>query len=237
MKKKIDVILLCGGKGKRLKKLTYKTPKPLLKVDKKKPFIQYLINFFLKSDQIENIILATGYKSHLFQKLLDKNFKSNKRIKLIDSGKADILKRIKSCENVIKNNFMICYGDSFASINLTKYINFFFSNKKSNLVLSSFHKFQFGALKVEKRSKKVKFFIEKPLYENPLNLGYFIFKKEIFEKVKKIKSWIFFLKYLSKKNILSYYNFSGLYVTYNNQIELKIAEMKMQNIKKFIRES
>ena len=37
-----QAIILCGGKGSRLKHLTKKTPKPLLNVNKK-PFIEYQI--------------------------------------------------------------------------------------------------------------------------------------------------------------------------------------------------
>tara|TARA_B110000259_G_scaffold53088_1_gene62482 strand:- start:279 stop:392 length:114 start_codon:yes stop_codon:yes gene_type:complete len=35
---KIYIIILCGGRGKRLKNLTTKTPRPLLKIDKKNLF-------------------------------------------------------------------------------------------------------------------------------------------------------------------------------------------------------
>ena len=47
--KTFDVIILCGGKGKRLRPLTQNTPKPLTKI-KNKPFLYYLIHFFLKKD-------------------------------------------------------------------------------------------------------------------------------------------------------------------------------------------
>ena len=47
--KNFDVIILCGGKGLRLKPLTNKTPKPLTKI-KNRPFLFYLVNFFLKND-------------------------------------------------------------------------------------------------------------------------------------------------------------------------------------------
>ena len=43
--KNFDVIILCGGKGERLRPLTINTPNPLTKI-KNKPFLFYLIQFF-----------------------------------------------------------------------------------------------------------------------------------------------------------------------------------------------
>ena len=44
-KKNLDVVLLCGGKGQRLRPFTANIPKPLLLVNKK-PFLFYVIKFF-----------------------------------------------------------------------------------------------------------------------------------------------------------------------------------------------
>ena len=42
-KKKIQAIILCGGKGIRLKTLTKNNPKPMILINKK-PFLYYIIN-------------------------------------------------------------------------------------------------------------------------------------------------------------------------------------------------
>ena len=39
--KKVDVVILCGGKGQRLRPYTLNTPKPLLIVNRK-PFLYFL---------------------------------------------------------------------------------------------------------------------------------------------------------------------------------------------------
>ncbi len=68
---KFDVIILAGGKGTRLKKYTLKTPKPLIKIGKY-PFLYYKIKNFLKYKNINNILVATGYKSHLIENFIKK---------------------------------------------------------------------------------------------------------------------------------------------------------------------
>ena len=47
MRNDISLVILCGGKGTRLGKITQKIPKPLIRINKK-PFIEYLINFLSK---------------------------------------------------------------------------------------------------------------------------------------------------------------------------------------------
>ncbi len=61
----MDAIILCGGYGTRLKKISKGVPKPLIKINRL-PFIEYLINNLLKNS-ISNIYLATSYKSFLFK--------------------------------------------------------------------------------------------------------------------------------------------------------------------------
>ena len=102
-KKNIDVVLLCGGKGQRLRPLTVNTPKPLLLVNKK-PFLYYMIRKFLKL-KVNQIILATGYKSQKVSLFVNKFFKKNKNIILVNSGNVDIIKRLKDCSKYIKNDF------------------------------------------------------------------------------------------------------------------------------------
>jgi|688.fasta_scaffold820240_1 NDP-sugar pyrophosphorylase family protein len=230
-----DVIILCGGKGERLRPFTKVTPKPLTLI-KKKPFLQYLIEFFQKNN-FSNIIIACGYKSYLFKKLIKEKYKNNKNIFIVDSGDADILKRIKDCKNYVNNDFFVCYGDAFATLNLTKYINFFKKNKKNNFstIVTSFYNLQFGTLTINSKSNKVLRFNEKPKIKEPINIGYFIFKNNIFKSINQFKTWIEFLKYLTRKRILKFYNFNGLHLTFNNYGELQIAKTKMNEIENFLK--
>ncbi len=199
-KKKIDVILLCGGKGQRLRPYTLRTPKPLLLVNKK-PFLYYLIKKFLKI-KANQIILTTGYKSKKVSNFTKKYFKKNKNIRLVDSGDVDILKRLKDCSKLIENDFLVCYGDTYIDINLNKYINNFYKNTKQCSVISTYYKLKYGTISYNKKNLTVLGFKEKPLIENPINLGYFIFKQNVIADIKKNKTWINFLHNLSKKKQL-----------------------------------
>jgi len=231
--KRFDVIILCGGKGERLRPLTYIAPKPLTKI-KNKPFLYYLIKFFLKKN-FKNIVIACGYKSNLFQLFLKKYFKNKKNITFIDSGDVDVLKRIKDAEEYIDNDFFVCYGDAFAAIDINKYTKFFNSLKKGNAtILGSIYRLQFGILKVNKKNDKITKFLEKPKIKEPINIGYFIFNKNTFKIISNFKKWINFLNYLIKRKKLNFYSFNGLHLTFNNMGELQIAKSKIKDIENFL---
>jgi glucose-1-phosphate cytidylyltransferase len=232
--KNFDVIILCGGKGERLRPLTINTPKPLTKI-KNKPFLFYLIQFFLRK-KFNNIIIACGYKSNLFQLFLKKHFKNKKNIIFLDSGDVDVLKRIKDSKGFIKNNFFVCYGDAFATINLKKYSNFFNSCKNDvSTMVGSFYRLQFGTLKISKRNNIVLKFMEKPKIKEPINIGFFIFHKNIFDLMNNFKSWLKLINHSLNKKKLKFFNFNGLHLTFNNLGELQVAKSKIKEIENFLK--
>ena len=65
-KNNLSVIILCGGKGLRLRPLTSNLPKPLIKINEKS-ILENIIQYFLKYN-ISNFIIATGYKNKLIDK-------------------------------------------------------------------------------------------------------------------------------------------------------------------------
>ena len=122
------MIILCGGRGKRMGKITNKIPKPLIKVAKK-PIIEHKLTFY-KSQGLKNFIFCLGYKSNQLRKFLKKKLPHSF---YHDAGeKAGILKRISLVKSYIKDNTIISYGDTLAKINfdLVK------SHKKSKCALT-----------------------------------------------------------------------------------------------------
>ena len=60
----LPVIILAGGKGTRVKKITKNHPKALLKFYNK-PFIEYQINYLIKQN-VKEIIVSIRYKPKEF---------------------------------------------------------------------------------------------------------------------------------------------------------------------------
>ena len=95
------MIIVCGGRGKRMGKITKNVPKPMIKIGNK-PLIEHKIKYY-ETQGINRFIFCLGYKSKILKKFLIK--KTNNSI-FDDAGlKPGILKRIFLIrENQTTNN-------------------------------------------------------------------------------------------------------------------------------------
>ena len=198
IKNSLSVIILCGGVGQRLRPLTGKVPKPLIKI-KNKAIIEYIINHFLKY-KINNIIIVTGYKHKLLKKFINKKYK-NKKIRILDTGlKTEIIERVEKISNHLNNNVILCYGDTLVDINLNKLIQFYLKDKNKFIVSSYQLKSSFGILDMNDKNIVTRF-REKPKLGMWFNVGYFVFSNKYLKILKKFKKFENFLFYLAKKKI------------------------------------
>ena len=69
-KELIDLVILAGGKGARLGKITNNIPKPIIRINNK-PFLDYLLNHASKFS-FRKIFLMAGYKGKHINKLYNK---------------------------------------------------------------------------------------------------------------------------------------------------------------------
>lgn len=141
MKQKIiQAVVLAGGYGKRLGKLTTNIPKPLLKF-KKKSFLLYIVDE-LKKAEINNIIILAGFKGDQ----IDKIFKKNKGVKVLKEkfplGTGGSLINAKK---YLKRNFILLNGDSYINTNL-KYRILSYKNKFSKLFIIKNHNYKSNKL-------------------------------------------------------------------------------------------
>lgn len=205
--KKIDAIILAGGYGSRIKKITKnKIPKPLLKINKK-PFLDYLIQNLCKYN-INKIYIIAGHKGNLIKKRYQNKYQNLVQIKCIvekkTKGTGYALNYVK---NKIKNDFILINGDTFLDFDL----NYFFKKK--------IHKFALGCMVVTKDFKK-------SLTNNLLNLNIDKNNIVIFSKKNKFISCgiIFF-----KKKILKLIN-KKIFSLENDILSKLIIKKKLNGI-------
>ena len=110
-----EAIILCGGKGERLRPITLDIPKPLVHLNDL-PIIHYVINHLVKYN-ICKINIACGYKSNMIKNYFAENCYSAD-ISIYDSGDVDIIKRIQDILVVVHNDVLILYGDTISNVNI-----------------------------------------------------------------------------------------------------------------------
>ena len=221
------IIILCGGKGKRLGNITKKIPKPLVKVGKI-PIIEHKLNYY-KKQGLENFIFCIGYKGNILKKFLKK--KCENPI-FYDGGiNTGILKRIYLARENIKSSTIVSYGDTLAKINFRDLLK---KHKKSKAVLSIVVapiQNPFGLIDWNRKGKLIQF-REKPTLNH--FIGYAVIEPNFFNYLNKSiinqengKGMVNAIQKLILKRIVNVYKFRGLQLTVNSPNELKEAKIKI----------
>ena len=118
--KNIDLVILAGGKGTRIKKLT-SYPKPIEKFNNLH-FLDYLIQAYAIYN-FKNIYVLAGYKGMQIKKIYKKRKFNLKNIKvIIEKYPMDTGGALYNLKNIIKNDFILTNGDSILDIDLNKFV-------------------------------------------------------------------------------------------------------------------
>ena len=174
----MKAIILAGGRGKRLRPITDKIPKPLIPINNK-PLIERTIKY-LKKYGITEIIISSGYKSNLIEKFLRKN--KNFGCEIIFSiektplGTGGAIK--KALKHVKDESFVVLNGDIVTNIDLKKIL------KKSNTIAANELKTKFGTMNI-KNNKILKFNEKKDVTDVWMNPGIYHLSKNIEKLIPK----------------------------------------------------
>lgn len=110
-----STIILAGGLGTRLRPLTDKTPKPLIKINNKWTIIDFILNWlnqYVTTKQ--EICISTYYKSELIYRHLKNDYYSF-QFQHEDYGTAGALKLL---ENKVYDYFIVINGDTITDVDL-----------------------------------------------------------------------------------------------------------------------
>ena len=124
----MKAIILCAGKGKRLRPLTYNIPKPLVPINQR-PVLEYLISL-CKKHKINEIAINTSY---LQEKIRD-YFGNGERfgVRIHYSFEPELLGTAGALNNfrhLLNETFFVIYGDNITDLDLSKMYNFHKSKK------------------------------------------------------------------------------------------------------------
>lgn len=204
-----QAVILAAGASTRTYPLTLTKPKPLLKIANK-AIIEH--NLEQLDGFIDEVFIIVGYKAEMIKDYLGEKFKKIKIKYLIQDkprGNADALRLV---EKEIRGNFILMFGDDLYSRKdiekLLKYKNAMLAKKVEDPQ-------NFGVL--EKKGDIFCRVVEKPkeFISDLVNIGCFVFSKEIFNSLDKIK--------ISKRGE---YELTDAYNLLAKKEEIKIIEVK-----------
>lgn len=227
----VDAVLMAGGKGERLRPLTEKTPKPLIKVGEK-CIIDYNIDSLI-SYGIKNIFVTVNYLGEQ----LEEHFKEKRdgiKINTVKEPKyLGTIGSIKFVESFYNDTILVMNSDLFTNID---YEDFYLHFKEHDADMSVaavpyIVKVPYGVFNLEGRN--IKGVTEKPTINYYANAGIYLIKKELLKLIPENKFYnaTDFMSSLINNNYkVIRYPISGYWIDIGQHDELERAKEIVKHI-------
>jgi len=199
----MEVVILCGGQGARMREETEYRPKPMVEVGGR-PLLWHIMRVF-GHHGLNRFVLCLGYKGSVIKDYFlnyeamtsDCTVAVGRRrqvwyhgnqesidfeVTLADTGlETNTGGRVKHVESYVKGDtFLVTYGDGLADVDIARLIAFHKSHGKLATVTTVQPASRFGITVLDENSR-VTNFSEKPKVEGWVSAGFFVFNRRIFD--------------------------------------------------------
>jgi glucose-1-phosphate cytidylyltransferase len=209
----MQVVILCGGQGTRIRDVAADIPKPMIPVGDQ-PILWHIMKGYAQHG-FTDFVLCLGYKSWTIKRYFldyqlsgsdftitlgrDSNVRVDHaaseepwRITLVETG-LDAMTgcRVKRVEKYINGDeFMLTYGDGVSDVNITRLVEYHRGHGRVGTVTTVQPPGRFGEVEVDRG--RVTEFMEKPLLSRGrISGGFFVFRRAIFSHLRDDPTLIF----------------------------------------------
>lgn len=158
----LKAVVLCGGKGTRMKPLTYEIPKPLLPIHGK-PILEHIFEL-LKRYEVADVILCVGHLKDKIKAHVGDGRKLGLRVAYVEESKPlGTAGPLKLAQKMLTETFIVSNGDELKEINLNEMLRQHReTNALATIALTEVNDpSAYGVARLE--GTKILEFVEKPL--------------------------------------------------------------------------
>lgn len=231
----LDVMILCGGLGTRLREETEFKPKPMVEIGGK-PILWHIMKHY-HSYGVRNFILCLGYRGDVIRDYflnyrrrnsdftvdfakgsveeLSNGFDEDWRVTLAETGNDSLTgTRIHRALKYVKGNrFMATYGDGVCNVDLPALVQHHQASGRMATVTAVHPSSRYGELAI--KDGAVRTFREKPqVTDGWINGGFFVFERDAFDSVNEAENPSLeqgVLEGLAQNNELAVYQHPGFW--------------------------
>ena len=180
----VDVVIMAGGKGLRLKPLTDNLPKPLLKI-KGKCIIDYSFKR-LRDFGVRNFSISVNYLGDLLEQHFKDRAESGISVQIIRESEPKGTIGSASQVTEIKNDFvLVTNSDILTNLDYEDFFMDFIRNDADMSVVTIPYETEVPYAVIKTNGNIVKSLEEKPTYTYFSNAGIYLVKKEILKKIPR----------------------------------------------------
>ena len=197
----MKAVILAGGKGTRVRPLTYLLPKPMVPIVER-PIMSFLLDL-LKKHNFNEVVVTVGYLATMIEDKY-KNGADNEMFisyslegKMVENeivpsglGSAGGLAKVQNFSKFFDDDFLVICGDAIIDLDLSEVMKYHKAkNSTATVILKEVAKeevYKYGVV-VTDENDSVLSFQEKPKVEeaksNMINTGIYIFSPKVFDYI------------------------------------------------------
>lgn len=230
----IDVVLMAGGKGERLRPLTEHTPKPLIKVGDK-CIIDYNIDRLL-SYGVEHISVTVNYLGEQIEEHFQEECEGVKIVTVREPQYLGTIGSVKFVETFYNDTVLVMNSDLFTNIDYEDFYLHFYQHDADMSVAAVPYvvKVPYGVFNLDGR--EIKGVMEKPTYSYYANAGIYLIKKECLNHIPEnefFNATDFMDKLIAARHKVIRYPLSGFWIDIGQHEELARAREMVKHMKGF----
>ena len=182
-----SVLIMAGGLGKRLGKLTLEKPKPLVEVAGK-PILQYVLDNIMSS-KIKDINISVHYKAEKISEFINKNNLSKKVNIIYEENPLGTIGALSLLGSKECDLYVVLNADVITDVPLDDFITYHNDNKNDITIGAAIHEYEvpYGVIKYDKLGQFYGI-SEKPKFKNFISAGIYVISKKASLLIPKNKN-------------------------------------------------
>ncbi len=185
----VDVVILCGGLGTRLRSVTGEAPKPMVRIGKR-PLLEIVIEWIARFG-FKRFVLAIGYQGKMIETYFKEYPFRDKTVQILFSYEEKPLGTagaLKHCEHLLRTKaFIVLNGDSYCALDYGALLRFHEASRGvASLVVvePDPDRRDGGYVELGERNRIISFCEKTPKPDCYLSAGFYVFDHSVLNLIQ-----------------------------------------------------